>query len=400
MKLEKYTELRNALVTESEEFINESLLEEADAKMAEIEALDAKFETIKLANANLNALKESNKTIDIENKSINNKGDLSTMTQLENLNTAVGNEKAYENAFAKSLMGQELTTQENVSYQEMNNHTTANTSVVIPTTTLNEIITEIEAAAPFFADSKGFQVKGLLSLPKHASITSGDAKGYLESEATENEVNAFVEVQLGAKEVAKYIEVSFKLESMSVPAFLEYLKGEIVERVGAELGRQAINGNGTAKEMTGVLTAMAGVASQQGAYASAGLEYSDLTAAVAKLGAKHIAGTAIYASNATVWNVLANVVDTTGRPLFMSDTVQGGVGRALGFTVKVDSAIPNGTLIIGNAKGYAVNTNAPITVETARDIKTRKTGFSASTTVDGNVTHEKAFSILTVAPAV
>lgn len=390
MKLEQYNEQRNTLVTESEALINESLLEEAQAKMTEIEALDAKFETVKLANANLNALKESN-AIQLENKSINLKGDLQTM---ENLNTVVGNEKAYENAFAKSLMGQELTTQENVSYLEMNNHTTANTSVVIPTTTLNEIISEIEAQAPFFADAKGFQVKGLLSLPKHASITSGDAKGYLEGEATENEVNVFVEVQLNAKEVAKYIEVSFKLEAMSVPAFLEYLKGEIVERVGAELGRQAISGNGV-KEMTGVLTAMTGVASQQGTYASAGLEYSDLTGAVAKLGAKHIAGTVIYASNSTVWNVLANVVDTTGRPLFMSDTVLGGVGRALGFTVKVDSAIPDGAIIIGNAKGYAVNTNSPIAVETDRNIKTRKTGFSAYTIVDGDVTHQKAFSILT-----
>jgi HK97 family phage major capsid protein len=79
----------------------------------------------------------------------------------------------------------------------------------------------------------------------------------------------------------------------------------------------------------------------------------------------------------------------------MSDTVLGGVGRALGFTVKVDSAIPDGALIIGNAKGYAVNTNAPIAVETDRNIKSRKTGFSAYTIVDGDVTHEKAFSILT-----
>jgi HK97 family phage major capsid protein len=208
MKLEAYTELRNTLVTESEAFINESLLEEADAKMSEIEALDAKFETAKLANANLNALKEVT-AIQLENKSIDNKGDLS-MKSVENFNNELGNVKVYENAFAKSLMGQDLTTQENVSYLEMNNHTTANTGVVIPTTTLNEIISEIEAQAPFFADAKGFQVKGLLSLPKHSAITSGDAKAYLESEATENEVNVFVEVQLNAKEVAKYIEVSFR----------------------------------------------------------------------------------------------------------------------------------------------------------------------------------------------
>lgn len=395
MKLEQYTELRNTLVTESEAFINESLLEDAQAKMEEIQALDAKFETIKLANANLNALKEVSQTVDLTNKSMETKGDVQTMTSFENFNNELGNVKVYENAFAKTLMGEELTTQENTVFMEMNNHTVANTGVVIPTTTLDEIISDIEAQSPFFADAKGYQLKGMLSLPKHAAITSGDAKAYLESEPTENEVNAFVEVQLNGKEVAKYIEVSFKLEAMSVPAFLNYLKTEIVERVGAELGRQAIVGDGV-KEMTGVLTALSGVASQQGTYAGAtGLAYEDLTKAVAKLGSKHIAGTAIYASNATVWNVLANMVDGNGRPLFISDVVSGGVGRALGFAVKVDSAIPEGTIIVGNAKGYAVNTSAPVTVESERNIKTRKVGFAAHTVVDGNVTHEKAFSILT-----
>ncbi|SOC12845.1 HK97 family phage major capsid protein [Ureibacillus xyleni] len=393
MTFENYTEQRNALVQESEELINAGLLEDAQAKMKKIESLDAQFEAVKLEMANLNALKEQTQTFELENKSIENKGDLTVMTKLENVQE-MSNETLYVNAFAKTFMGQELTTQENAVFVEMNNHTTANTGVVIPTTTLNEIITEIEAQSPFYADAKKLQVKGFLSLPKHSAIVSGDAKSYLESEATETEVNTFIEVQLGAKEVSKYIEVSFKLDAMSIPAFLEYLKGEIVERVGTELGRQSISGNGV-KEMTGVLTALAGVTSQQSTYdATAGLVYSDLTNAVSKIGAKHITGTAIYASNSTVWNVLGNVVDGNGRPLFISDVVTGGVGRALGFPVKVDSAIPDGTIIIGNAKGYAVNTNQSIGVESERDLKARKTGFSAYTIVDGNVTHEKAFSIL------
>lgn len=391
MTFENYTEQRNALVTESEELINVGSLEEAQAKMKEIETLDEKFEEVKLNLANLNALKDQTKILELENLSVENKGDLTKMAQFENIQS---NEKIYENAFAKSVMGLELDSQENAAFMEMNNHTTANSGVMIPTTTLNEIITEIEAQNPFFADTKGYQVKGLLSLPKHSAITSGDAKAYLESEATENEVNAFVEVQLGAKEVAKYVEVSFKLDAMSIPAFLEYLKDEVVSRIGAELGRQVINGDGV-KEMTGVLTALSSVASQQATYdANTGLAYADLTKAVSKIGAKHVAGTAIYASNDTVWNVLANVVDGNGRPLFISDVVSGGVGRVLGFSVKVDSAVPSGTVIIGNAKGYAINTNQSVTVETARDIKTRKHGFSAFTVVDGNVTHEKAFTIL------
>ena len=391
MTFENYTEQRNALVMKSEELINAGSLEEAQAKMAEIETLDAKFDEVKLNLANLNALKEQTKTVELENLSIEDKGDLTEMTKFENVQS---NEKLYEAAFAKSLMEQPLSAQENVVFMEMNNHSTANTGVVIPTTTMNEIITDIESQNAFFADAKKYEVKGLLSLAKHSAITSGDAAAYLESEETATEVNAFVEVQLGGKEVAKYIEVSFKLESMSVPAFLNYLKDEIVERLGAEIGRQAVNGNGV-KEMTGVLTALASVTSQQATYdATTGLKYADVTGAVAKLGAKHVNGTAIYASNSTVWNVLANVLDENGRPLFVADAVNGGVGRVLGFQVKVDSSVPEGTIIIGNAKGYAVNTNEAVKVESDRDIKARKVGFSSYTILDGNVTHEKAFAIL------
>lgn len=392
MTFENYTEQRNTLVTESEALINAGSLEEAQAKMAEIEALDNQFEDVKLQMANLNALKDQTKTFELENLSLENKGDLTEMTKFENVE--MNNEKLYENAFAKTLMEQPLSAQENAVFMEMNNHTTGNAGVAIPSTTMNEVITDIDSQNPFFADAKKYGVKGLISLPKHAAITSGDAKSYLESEATENEVNAFVEVQLAGKEVAKYIEVSFKLEAMSVPAFLDYLKGEIVERLGAELGRQSINGDGV-KEMTGVLTALASVSSQQATYdATTGLTYANVTGAVSKLGAKHVNGTAIYASNSTVWNVLANVLDNNGRPLFVADTVAGGVGRVLGFPVKVDSSVPEGTIIVGNAKGYAINTQESVKVESDRDIKARKVGFSAYTVIDGNVTHEKAFAIL------
>lgn len=394
-QLKELLNKRTELLENAETLINEGKITEFNEIETQVKELDNQIEASKLAMANYKALQENKTILDLENKTVNVEG-AKKVGNIETIN--LSNEVVYSNAFAKTLMGQELTPQENSAFMEFNNHTTGNSGVMIPTTTLNEIITEIEAQAPFFADARKFNVTGLLKLPKHAAITAGDAKGYAEDEATEVEKNTFVEVELGGKEIAKYIEVSFKVDAMSISAFLEYLKGEIVERVGVELGRQAVNGNGV-KEMKGVLTALADVASQHTAYTSdAGIAYKTLTEAMSKLGAKHVPGAVIYASNATVWNNLANILDGQGRPLFISDVTSGGVGRVLGLTVKVDSAVPNGTLIIGNAKGYIVNTNEALSVESTRDIKARKTGFSAYTVVDGNVTHEKAFSI--VAPSV
>lgn len=389
MKIKDLLNQRNELLTQGETLVNEGKFEEFNAIEEQINALDVQIEATKLAQANLEALKGSEVATDLENKSQVVEGE-KVMANLKVTST----EKLYENAFGKTLLGQELTAEENAVFMEMNNHTTATAAVTIPETTMNEILTEIYAQNPFIGDVRKLNIKGNVSLPKHTGITSGDAAAYLESEATAEEVNTFAEIQLTGKEVAKYLTVSFKLEAMSIPALLDYLKTEIVERVGAELGRQAISGNGV-KEMTGVLTALASVSTQKSSYAAAtGPDYAKVLEVIGKLGAKHANNAVFYADNATVWTVLANVVDENGRPYFIADTTSGGVGRMFGFTVKVDSAVPAGTIILADAKGYVINTNEAVSVESDRDIKARKTGFSAYTIVDGNVTHEKAFSIL------
>lgn len=389
MKIKELLNQRNELLTQGETLVNEGKFEEFNALEEQVNALDAQIEATKLAQANLQALKGSEVAVDLENKSEIVEGE-KVMGNLKVEST----EKLYENAFGKTLLGQELTAEENNVFMEMNNHTTATAGVTIPETTMNEILSEIYAQNPFLGDVRKLTIKGNVSLPKHTAITSGDAAAYLESEATAEEVNAFAEIQLTGKEVAKYLTVSFKLEAMSIPALLDYLKTEIVERVGAELGRQAINGNGV-KEMTGVLTALASVTAQKSSYAAAdGIDYAKILEVVGKLGAKHASNAVFYADNATVWTKLASIVDGEGRPYFIADTTAGGVGRILGFPVKVDSAVPAGTVIFGDAKGYVINTNEAVSVESDRDIKARKTGFSAYTIVDGNVTHEKAFSIL------
>lgn len=388
-KIQELLNQRKELLTQGEALVNEGKFEEFTEIEEQVNVLDGQIEAVKLAQANLHALKDNNIVTNLENKSQHVEG-AKVMSNLKVLST----ENLYENAFGKALLGQELTSEENAIYMEMNNHTTTSAAVTIPESTLNEVLNEIYVQNPFLGDVRKLNIKGNVSLPKHTGITSGDAASYLESEATAEEVNTFAEIQLTGKEVAKYLTVSFKLEAMSIPALLDYLKTEIVERVGAELGRQAINGTGV-KEMTGVLTALAAVDTQKSTYtADGGIDYAKILEVVSKLGAKHTSNAVFYANNETVWTKLASIVDQEGRPYFIADTTAGGVGRILGFTVKVDSAVPAGTVIFGDAKGYVINTNEAISVESDRDIKARKTGFSAYTIVDGNVTHEKAFSIL------
>ena len=393
MKIKELLNQRKELMNQAEQLVAEGKIEEFNAIESQVKDLDAQIEAAKVAQANFQALQDNKTVSDLSNLSENPEG-VTEVSKLAPVNV-MSNEKLYENAFAKTIMGQELTQEENNVLLELNNHDTSNSGIFIPQTVLGDIINEMESQNPFLRDVRKLNIQGMVSIPKHTAITAGDAKGYIESEETEVEKNTFIEIQLGGKEVAKYIEVSFKLEAMAVPAFLEYLKDEIVDRLGVELGRQVINGDGGVREMEGVLTAMADVTSQHTSYTAGALSYAEVTAAIAKLGSRHAASAKIYASSSTIWNGLANMLDGSERPYFIPDVTANGVGRAFGLVVEADSAVPEGTYIIGNAKGYTMNTNQPVRVESDRDIKARKTGFSAYTVVDGTVTHEKAFSILT-----
>jgi len=59
MNREKYLEERKALLVEAESFLNESKLDEYNAKEVEVKELDEKYEALSKATANMNALKDA-----------------------------------------------------------------------------------------------------------------------------------------------------------------------------------------------------------------------------------------------------------------------------------------------------------------------------------------------------
>ena len=79
MNKEKYLEMRNALLKEIEGLIEEGKIEESNAKMKEVEELDNKWEQVKLANANLNALKDNITGIELENRGVEPKGEVTVV---------------------------------------------------------------------------------------------------------------------------------------------------------------------------------------------------------------------------------------------------------------------------------------------------------------------------------
>lgn len=410
MNKEKYLEMRNALMNEAGQLIAEGKIKESEAKMKEVEELDNQWESIKLANANLNALKDNVKVTDLENKSVTVEGGKT----VENIQQpkVMDEQKIYENAWAKHMMGQKLTGDESEVFNKVNaefnnayTHDTGNTGVLIPTTVAAGIWSRAEEMYPLFADVKKFAVKGRLVIKKHVSIDAGDAAWYTEGTPTADEQNTFGELVLDGHELSKAVTVSWKLRAMAIEDFIPYITRELGSRVGVALGVAVARGTGT-NQPRGVETALlaqAGTPQVVTYDPEAGtpdvLTYGKITAAIGKIHSSYLSGAAIYANNGTIWGELANLMDDNGRPLFIPDVTSGGVGRMFGMVVKPDAGLSAGSVLIGNAnEGYVFNTNEPFSVVTEEHAKQRVTDYVAYAVVDGDVMDEKAFALIRNVP--
>ena len=421
MEKEKYLATRETLLNESEQLTNEGKIEDAKEKLKEVETLDNQWEESKLLNANREALRDKTKGIDMENASVATGAakivDSVSMEAAQN-DVKTDENKIYENAWAKTMQGKPLNSGEkkifdgkNAQFNNAYTHDTSNTSVLIPETVVAGIWKRATEMYPLLADVKKFNVKGTLTIKKHSGIAAGDAAFYAEGTATADEQNTFGELTLSGCELAKAITITWKLRSMAVEEFIPFIQNELAERIGVALGTAVARGKGstaTPREPEGVETALLAESStpqvveyDPEATTPIPLSYAMFTSAIGKIHSSYLSNAAIYASNATIWEQLANLMDAQGRPLFIPDVTAGGVGRMFGMVVKPDAGITEGSILIGNPmQGYVMNTNEPMSVATEEHVKARTVDYAAYTIVDGGVLDTKAFSLIRNKPAV
>ncbi len=397
MNKEKYLEMRAALLDEAQNLINAGKIEEAAAKRAEIEKLDADFEEASKEQANLDALNiEDEKVTDMKNLSVS-EGGLKAVEKLENKNPV-----NYEDVFAKVALQRDLNEDEVNLFNKMNpenvyTHNTTNTEILIPETVIGGIIDTMKELHPILADVVATRIKGTVKYVKRTGIPAGDADYYDEATPTADEENKFGELTLNGKELSKAVTVTWKLQAMAVADFIPFITRELGERMGVAKAKAFVKGKGDAKYPQGVVTAIEAEAStpQKVSYKADGLTYKDITAAMAKIKSGYVSGAKIYANNATVWGTLANLMDGQGRPLFIPDVTTGGVGRIFGIPVMEEDAMGDGEILIGNmAAGYKENISEDMKLVTENHAKARTTDFVGYEVHDGGVIDEKAFAYL------
>lgn len=368
---------------------------------------------IEEANAAMDALEKENEgifkepaSIVLEEKALENKKKDEVIDLKKVEKTTAASPAKYEEVFAKVLLGRELNPQDKVTYEEVNNsaytHQVTNQPILVPETTLSGILGLIEEQYPFYGAIRKLNVRGSITVKKHKSIKAGDANTYAEGTEADDEENEFVDIKLSGHEIVKDIEVSFKLESMSIPEFLTYIQTELATRIGYKLGKLAFTGTGTGDEPTGVITELKANATGQVIETSAQdvVAYTDITSLRSKIKSQFSAGLKFYATSETIWNRLANIVDKNDRPIFIANPSSDGVGSLLGVTVVEDDGVGVDRVVLGNPnQGMIENTNEPLSVSSERNLKGRKTLYQGYMITDFTVTYPEAFAILEVKKA-
>lgn len=406
MNKEQYLNKRNQMIVEAENFLEEGKVKEAEAKMKEVEELDQTFEDSAKAQANLNALRGNGvvKNISSLTASVIPQGTLGST----GLGSMVKDEKeVYNTAFMKTLMGTTLNSEELNVFNSVNDkfrnatQTTEEHQVLIPETIKEGIWKEIGELHPIFADVRPTYVKGDLTIIKEETEGT-DAEWVDEKTESTDADTAFGTLSLTGCELVKSIRVSWKMKKMSIEAYQQYIITHLAEKMARALAFGILKGKGKPSasehkpQPKGIIPTLEGEDSTpQVVEFDTNIKYADLTKLISKIKSGYLTGAVIYANNTTIWNQLANIVDANGRPLFIPDVTNGGVGRILSVIVKEEDVMADDELLLGNvSRGYAMNINENVTLYQEDHVKPRATDYMTYAIVDGDVLTTKAFALL------
>lgn len=315
----------------------------------------------------------------------------------------VFNSAEYRSAFMKRLLGRKLNNFEEAAFNRAMNEqradaygTSGSVAAVLPTQTLNEVISKARTMGGVMSVCRSFNVPSKIAIP--VGTPSAAASWHTEGAAVDSAAPSVATVTFDGYEIMKVLSISVKVQSMSVAAFESYLVDELTNCVMACIADGLVNGTGSSQG-TGVLTGITWTANTNSFAFSktAGLTYADVVKAVAALKRGYASGACWAMNNAALYTLFYGMVDNNKRPIFIADPKAEGIGKILGFPVVVDDYLPAETILFGNFNYMGYNLPEGITIEASREssFKSGRIDYRAMAVADCKPIVEEAFIKLT-----
>ena len=366
-------------VAQAFNFYNSKTIAQIEKRAAEIESeLSADGADIKALNIELEGMKAAKANIEESVGLLNNaKNTLLNLIETSDGNAAPLDEEQilssgeYRTAFYKTLQGKKLNPSEframkiaRANFEKRANefNTSTNSAAIIPTSTLNEIISKARTQGGIMAECRAFSVPSKIAVP--VSTPADKAAWHTEGAAAESEKVTPTTVTFDGNEIIKIFSLSTKVQAMAISAFESYLTKELENCVMETIEDALINGTGE-NQGTGILSIFD--STNTVTVGNSSLSFANFAAAVGKLKRGYANGAKFAMNNHTLWTYIYTLSDQTGRPLFIQDLQNQGIGKILGYPVIVDDNIPNDTIIFGNFDYMAYNLPQGIVIESSKE---------------------------------
>lgn len=279
----------------------------------------------------------------------------------------------YRSAFFKTMLGRPLEETERRAYdaamrtmaEEKRSDafsTTTSAAAVVPTETLNEIVSKARTMGAMIGVCRGFSVPSNMAVP--IGTPSSAAAWHVEGDTAESEAVNPSKVTFGGYELIKIFSMSLATKTMSISAFESYLIEELQNSILQAINVALLSGNG-AGQGTGLLTGITWNSSNTVTYSDPG--YTDLTAAIAMLKRGYGTDAKFLMNNAMLYNGVYSIQDANGNPIFKIDPQVDPVGRILGKEIVIDDNMPDNTIIYGNFRFMGYNMPSGIVMDVSRE---------------------------------
>lgn len=382
--IKDYQAQRSALIAEAETLLNDGKVDDYKAKFAEVEQLDADFDNFAKEQADLNALKD--KGAKVPENIIDMKGDTTMNKDIKDIKTV---DADYYNAFYNFLRNAELTEAQATAFEQVNGFSavaksTTTEAAAVPEQTLNEIWDLCREQHSILGDIDLRNTGVAISVVVRTAITKGKGKKVAENTANDSLEDTKIKVELTGNDFSATVELSYAAAKMSIPALENFLVRDIADQIG----------NAMAADVVATIEGAVASGNKVTTASNTAITFAELTDLFSKL--KRCNGFTAYVSNTTLYKYLVSMTNDSGTPIFQNNLQQGAQGSILGATIKIEDAVADGKILIGDPKRVVGNVVQDVMVENARDIKTHTVVYSAYARMQAALIDSQSFAELTV----
>ena len=335
------------------------LLAEIDKEGADLDAIDTEARAIK---EEIEARRdEAAKKAEIRKAVANGEGKVTKSFNEEKRKMFEVNSVEYRNAWLKSLQGKELTAEERAGYTQSSTYATN----AIPTIVADKFFEKMKKLAPMMNHITLMRVAGNLKFV--AQDTNNAAAVHTENSALTPAADTTVSVTLGAKEFVKLIGISKSAAMMSIDAFEDWL----VEVISGDLARAIDN-----YIVNSAIAAITYTTGTNQIVNTQAWTRGNINSLIALLPAAYDAEATFLMNKATLYNKVAGILDSVGRPYFVENHEDGFAGRLMGYPVLIDDYVTtaNDAVYLGRWAGVVGNLSEGPEVE-----RSAEAGFASAT---------------------